>query len=167
MLMYREDYATSTGGRMITVNGIADLSKALKELGTKDSKAAVRKGTRAGQKPIQSRAKDYGPKASGALRKGVKVRAIKPYKNEVGCKTVLQIQPKGGKQPTRALGPSYGLWQNQGWTPKARRKDGTLATGNPVMGDHFMDDAWKAAGRGGCQIAANIIKSEIEKKRAK
>ncbi len=144
--------------------GDKKLLRKLNSLATKDAKASVAKGSRAGCKPIQQQTKSNAPKDSGALRNGIKVRSLRGKGGAIGCKVVVQIPPKGGKVGTRVNGPYYGLWQEEGWTPKAKVKGGGLVSGPPVEGKHFMQKAVETKGQQGLDICADVMKTEIEKR---
>jgi HK97 gp10 family phage protein len=71
------------------VKGADKLQKKLASLMTKESKAALRKGTRAGCRIIQARAKEIAPVKTGALKRGIKVRALPRSKKWVGTQVTL------------------------------------------------------------------------------
>lgn len=80
---------------MIEVEGANKLVKKLERMNKKDSKAAVRKGSREGSKIVQKQAKANAPKKTGQLRKSIKVRSLPRSTKWVGT-TVKATDPKAG-----------------------------------------------------------------------
>lgn len=66
----------------------SDVKQALRRLKT-TAKKAIRKGTRAGAKIVQAKAKLLAPRGTGALAKTIKVRALPRSKKWLGAMTRL------------------------------------------------------------------------------
>jgi len=77
----------------ISVTGDKAILKAFDRMSKKDSKAAIRKATRAGQKINQAAVKAQIPKDTGALRKSIKVRSMRRSRVRQGT-TVVSIGPR-------------------------------------------------------------------------
>lgn len=60
----------------ITLKGAEEVIEKLRSLRTKDMKAAVRKGSRAGSKLVQQQAKQNAPRRTGTMAQSMKVRAL-------------------------------------------------------------------------------------------
>jgi len=75
-----------------TLKGYKKLDKKLEKLASKDRKKAMRKGARASAKIVQKKAKQLAPKASGELRKSIKVRSLKRSRRWVGARVVSDLQ---------------------------------------------------------------------------
>jgi len=69
---------------LIKVTGDEQLQQVFRSLKGKEGKAAARKGLRAAAKIVQKALKQQLPKVSGALRKSVRVRAMKRSRKGVG-----------------------------------------------------------------------------------
>lgn len=78
------------------LQGDDELRQKLRSLTSKDAKAALRKGTRAGAKIVAAEDKDAVPNLSGNLRASVKVRALKRSRRWVGHAVVLNAISKRG-----------------------------------------------------------------------
>lgn len=130
----------------IKVQGAESLIKKLDRIGKKDSKKAMRKGTRAGAKVLQSAIKDNAPIRTGNLQQSIKVRATKGKKGWVGNTVVLKSKDADG---------FYGSFIELGWT--------AAGGGTYTHGLHFMRDAAKAVGMNAIHRAQLIIAEEIEK----
>ena len=68
----------------VYLTGDVDLARKLRGLKAVHAKAAIRKGTRAGSKDVQAEAKRTVPVRTGALRRSIKVRALKKSRRHVG-----------------------------------------------------------------------------------
>lgn len=90
-----------------SVSGDKEIIKALKGIAGNKGKAAIRKATRAGMKPQQAKVKSAVRKLTGALRKSVKVRALKRSRVRQGH--AVRMGGMGfGKEPF------YGAFQEWG-----------------------------------------------------
>jgi len=77
----------------VTVKGVDKVNKKLDSLKKKVLKKAIRKGSRAGAKIVQSKARDLAPVKTGALKKGLKVRALPRSRRYVG--TMVRLADTG------------------------------------------------------------------------
>lgn len=89
----------------------------------KEVKTAARKATRQGAKMVLAATVPLVPVRSGALKRSLKVRAIKQKKNLIGAK--LTVQAKDSNK-MRYIGP-----MEYGWTSKG---------GRAIPGKHFLKD---------------------------
>ena len=74
----------------VEVIGLDQLDGRIKAIGAKVKKA-IRKGSRAGAKLVQARAKQTIPAGSGATRKAVKVRTLPRSRKWVGTMCSLKV----------------------------------------------------------------------------
>ena len=123
----------------VTIVGEKELMRVLKNIPKKSAAKGIRKGTRAGAKIIQGRAKSLAPRASGSIRRHIKVRAMKRSRKRIGAMIALKVTDGARHGAFVALGTKY------------------------MEGREFMrlavDEKKSAAGR----EAIRIIKSTIEK----
>lgn len=67
-----------------TVSGADDLVKQLQAIRKTKAKSAIRKGSRQGSKIIQRECVDKAPRKTGAMSRGIKVRALPRSRKWVG-----------------------------------------------------------------------------------
>lgn len=169
------------GAINITLSGDRQLLAKLDRLSKKDSRAVVRKAARKAAKPVMQQARANAPVKTGALKKSIKVRAIKRSRTRIG----VRISTTGlesvfqGKQ-------FYGAFQEYGWKPGGRKgkiayetaarvkKDGTLtkrqfrtgkvtdARQGKVEGQHYMQRAAKSKSKEAAAIFADEAAREIK-----
>ena len=117
------------------ISGIDELLSKLQALKKVKAKAAIRKGTRAGSKILQTVAKRLSPSKTGALARAVKVRSIARSRIWVGTKVTLELY--------------YGSFTELG-----THKEKAI---------HFLKRAVKQAGRRALQTALETINDEVMK----
>lgn len=135
----------------VVLTGDAELNRKLQALKSTKAKQAIRKASRESLRPVLSSAKSNAPKRSGALRKGIKLRALKRSRSRIGAQVT-------------ASGTVYGAFQEYGWkvgrrtrntdiglARGARRSDAARRTAakrdsarKAIRGKHFMDRAAKS-----------------------
>ena len=71
------------------LKGVEDTIAALQGIKKTKAKAAIRKGTRAGSKVIQSAAKSLAPRRTGLLQQSLKVRSLPRSRTWTGVVVVL------------------------------------------------------------------------------
>lgn len=76
---------------MAYLTGDKRLLDKLNQLKKTDAKAAIRKGTRAGAKIVQARAKQSAPIRTGTLRQSIKVRALPRSRKWTGTMARAQV----------------------------------------------------------------------------
>lgn len=69
---------------MATVKGGKEAKQALRKV-SRQVKAGIRKGSRAGAKIVQAKAKELAPKRSGRMVKTIKVRALPRSRKWIGA----------------------------------------------------------------------------------
>jgi HK97 gp10 family phage protein len=124
----------------VTIRGDRELIKKLGTLRKTQAKKAIRKGSRAGSKIIQAAAKQNVPVKSGALKKEIKVRALKRSRRWTGTLVNTRV----------AEGPTYygGFVEYGTKRMKAR---------------HFLTDAVESTKAQAGQAFIDGIASEIDK----
>lgn len=102
----------------ISLSGDAKLLATLRGLEKKHAKAVVRKASRKAAKPIVAAARANAPVKTGALRKSIKVRAIKRSRSRIGVRIGTSGHESAfvGKQ-------FYGAFQEYGWFTGKRTKE--------------------------------------------
>ncbi|MFQ5626654.1 MAG: HK97-gp10 family putative phage morphogenesis protein, partial [Methyloligellaceae bacterium] len=80
----------------ISILGDKELQRMLNDKLPKDAKKAMRKGLRAGARPVLKQAKDTAPKRTGALRRGIKLRALKRSRKSIGVTVSLPTRESLG-----------------------------------------------------------------------
>ena len=73
----------------MTLTGDKRLNKKLAKLAGKDARKVIRKAVRPALKVVQKQAKKEAPRDTGALRRAIRVRAIKRSRTRVGASVVL------------------------------------------------------------------------------
>ena len=107
------------------LTGDKQLNRVLRRLSGKDAKAAIRKGSRKALKPVLADARQLAPVRTGALRRSIKVRAIKRSRTRVGSRVTT------GK--ATFTGPTfYGGFVEYGYTSRG---------GRTIAGVHFLEQA--------------------------
>jgi HK97 gp10 family phage protein len=120
------------------VQGDKELIEKLQRLKTKDAKAAIRKGSRAGIKKILPLAKANAPVRTGTLKKNLKVKAIPRSRKYVGTQIKLDY-----------TGPTfYGAFVEYG--------------SKHVQARHFMQKATDDKQAVALDTAISVMKEEIE-----
>jgi HK97 gp10 family phage protein len=76
----------------ITLAGDRELLAKLGKLKKTQARKAIRKGSRAGSKVIQAQARENAPVKSGALKKEVKVRALKRSRKWTGTQVTTKVE---------------------------------------------------------------------------
>jgi HK97 gp10 family phage protein len=125
------------------------LLRKLQSLSKKDSKAAVRKGTRAGAKIVQAKAQELAPYRTGKLKRGIKVRAMPRSKKWFG--TMVRGTNYKGEE-------FYGGFQEYGWRHGPRKLGDAR---KKIEGLHFMQRAAQEAGPRAIEEAKRVIAEEI------
>lgn len=123
----------------ISNSDLKKIEKKLKEVGGKKAASAIRKGSRAGAKIIASKTKDLVPVNTGALKRAIKVRALKRSRTRIGA----QVQLSG----SAFSGRFYGGYVEYG-TKKHK-------------GAQFMRKASKQAGGKALEESINVIRGEL------
>ena len=134
----------------LTLVGDRELIKKLKRLKTKDSKAIIRKATRAAAKIIVPRAKELapvGPKSKdhspGQLRRAINVRSMQRSRSRIGARVSMGARAFAGET-------YYGSFQNWG----AKKAN--------IPAIEFLDRAAKQKGKQAGKKARDIIRRELE-----
>jgi HK97 gp10 family phage protein len=133
---------------MTSITGDKELLQKLDRLEKRTTKGAIRKGTRQGAKIVQQATKSTVPVKSGALKRAIKVRAMKARKGTIGTRCTISM-PGDSKANW-----FYGSFQEYGWT---------TVNGRKVAGKHFMKQASSQSGQKALDTALNTIKDEILK----
>ena len=76
----------------ISITGDKALMAKLQKLKKTQAKAAIRKGSRAGSKVIQSAAKGNAPVITGALKASIKVRALPRSRRWTGTQVTTRVE---------------------------------------------------------------------------
>lgn len=118
----------ASDGISLSLVGDKKLQKLLDTLPAKFSKKAIRKGTREGTKIVTKAAKSNAPKGeTGALRKGIKTKAMKAKRGYIG--TTTQLSDKNFRTfygPMTEYGTQF--QKAQGFLKKASEDKGEQAT---------------------------------------
>ena len=97
----------------IAITGDKELNRKLKKLG-KDSKKAVKKATKPALKPVMEESRNLAPVKTGALRRSIKVRALKRSRVWVGSRVTTAL----GKGQNQFYGAFQEYGTKRGITPK-------------------------------------------------
>lgn len=138
----------------VVLTGVPELDRRMKSLGLKLGKKIVRKAARRAIKPVQSAAQRRAPKDTGALRKSIKIRAMKRSRSNFGV-----VVTTGASAGNAFSGDQfYGAFQEFGWKTGKRGSDNRTE----VEGVHFMENAAEAKRRSVQRNFARFIKEGIE-----
>ncbi len=88
----------------ISVTGDKELLTKLSKLRKTQAAKAIRKGSRAGSKVVQAKEKEDAPEITGALKREIKVRALKRSRRWTGTQVTMRV----------AGGVPYGSFVDQG-----------------------------------------------------
>jgi HK97 gp10 family phage protein len=124
---------------MMTMSGDISLVNTFRNLKTADGKAALRKGQRAAAKIIASRIKATAPEESGAIKRSVKVRAMKRSRVRIG----VRVEVKAYYAGFVALGTKE------------------------IKANDFIQTAVSAAGSEAIEAGNHAAAAELEKRAAK
>ena len=167
-------------GFVMVLRGDKQLIAKLDRLVNKDAKAAIRKGTRAGAKILRPAARRLAPpvkrsrrrspkdRSTGALRRNIKIKALKRSRHYAGVKLTVAKGFFTGDT-------FYAGFQEFGWHAgkqtgysKSHRSAAVSARGRTfqgrrwVEGIHFMERAAETHGPAALARATHIIAKEIE-----
>jgi|SRR5579871_6537369 len=131
------------------MQGDKELLRKLESLKNKDAKAAIRKGTRAGAKIVQQRAKDKVADKSGTLRSNIKVRAMPRSKKWTGSKVTINN-----------TGPEFYAAFVEFGTNERFNKAGKSS--GKIVARHYIEKATKEVENQAVDKSLEIIKQEIE-----
>jgi HK97 gp10 family phage protein len=76
---------------MIEVKGIEQAKATINNIKNNVLRRAISKGSRAGCKILQAKAKQMAPKKTGALRQAIKVRALPRSRRYVGTQVTMKV----------------------------------------------------------------------------
>ena len=163
-------------GIFVKLEGLDDLTKALRELPTKIRKQAIRKALREGAKAIQQQARKNAPvlaiatptRKPGTIRRNIVIRASKFARMAGGEGVFVSVRPLSGARQKK-LGkagaknpndPYYWWWQEFGWVAgggrirggKRRREQqrrDRIASGGArqIPGKKFLTNAARSEGQ--------------------
>jgi len=126
------------------ITGVEALIAKLQTLKKTKSKAALRKGARAGAKIIATAAKRLAPRRTGNLARGIKVKALK--RSRVWTGVAIELKAKDiGKDIDTFYAPFVELGTKK------------------MEAVHFLERAAKQNENAAMSTALNVIKQEIEK----
>ena len=94
--------------KTLVLTGDKKLNRKLKRLAGPDARKVIRQASRVAIKPVRSAAKSQAPHDSGALRRAIRIRAIKRSRSKVGTRITI-----GEKDFTGST--FYGGFQEWGW----------------------------------------------------
>lgn len=123
----------------MTMTGDLSLRHTFRTLKAADAKAALRKGQRAAAKVIAARIKAAAPEKSGAIKRSVKIRAMKRSRVRIG----VRIEVKAYYAGFVALGTKN------------------------IDANEFIQDAVAAVGKTAIESGNKAAAAEIEKRAAK
>jgi HK97 gp10 family phage protein len=133
----------------MAIRGDRELIRTLEKMAGKDAKKAMRKGCRAGSKVVAKRAKQLAPRRSGAIRRAIRVRAVRSRK--IGTQVIVGAGWFKGKT-------FYAAFVEFGHKAGKRGRSGRTT----VPGQHYMQRAGEEAGEKALATAVDTMWSEIE-----
>lgn len=125
----------------LILTGDAQLDRNLKEFATNAQRRIVKKATRESLRPVLADAKANAPKASGLLRKNIKLRAIKRSRVRIGNQVTVGFQ----------FHEFYGGFQEWGWRVGKR-------TAEQVRAQQFLKRAATKAKKLGRKRSSELLK---------
>ena len=131
---------------MVVLTGDKALNRMLRSLSGKDGKKAIRKATRPALKVVQAEAKALAPRATGALARAIRVRALPRSRRRVGARVTIGAGEFTGET-------FYGGFQEWGWK----------AGGRQIAGKRFLRNAADNKRREAMAIYRRRLKFEIVK----
>lgn len=148
------DVVLSVRGDKAVMRQLAGLPRALQ-------RKVLSRCARIAMKPMLAAARSAAPKASGALRKGIKLRALK--KNRRGQVGVLV----GVGEKWFVGDQFYGAFQEFGWhvgkRTNAIRKGTAEDTRTWIEGQHYLEHTYRAHGVATLRIFMAEVPREIER----
>jgi HK97 gp10 family phage protein len=122
-------------GKYIQIGGLDHVNALLKRASGPQGKAAIRKALRKAFKPMLASARSLAPAKTGALKKAIKIKAIRTRKG-----IALKVSV-GGKD---YVGDEfYGAFQEFGWKAGPRDSEHDRPE---VEGKHFLEKAYDRHG---------------------
>jgi len=140
----------------ISLHGLTDTQKRLRELDQKMADKAVIRGLRAGARYMLKQVREAAPKKTGRLRKSITVRLSKKNRKRVNGKLGLYISIKKGKKSDDPKGAYYGVFQDQGWRQNPQRGNKQIA------GKHFISRTFEANQDAALSVTLDAIKAESQ-----
>lgn len=139
----------------------------------KTLKTAIRKGSRAGLRPVLDSAKKNAPKKTGHLRKHIVLRALPRSRVRIGSKVSMAFVPPVDKKQQGKENQFYGRFQEGGWQWKpnrrqrgyqANRKERRKITpnGRNIAPKNFIKNAYSSKGKPGLAIAVEVAGKVIK-----
>lgn len=133
----------------------------LKALPRTVARRVITKAARTAMKPVMKAARDNAPTKTGAMRKAIKLYALKKNRRgNIGIMVAL-----GSKKKWYAGDTFYGAFQEFGWKVGARSgvsKTGT-DTRKEIEGKHFVERAYQTHGERALRTFMTEVPREIEK----
>lgn len=127
----------------LSVRGEKKIMRQLKKLPVKIRRKVLRKASREAMKPVLKAARNNAPKQSGALKKAIKLRALKRNRRGlVGVKVAVGKDWFQGDQ-------FYGAFQEFGY--------------KGIEGKHFVENAYDTHGEGAKRRFMDLVPKQIEK----
>ena len=112
----------------ITVTGIKELDRQLRELDAKLAKTYVRKAMRKSLVPVKDQAKKNAPVDTGHLKKSIKIRAAKRSRKQFGAVV------RAGNQTGNIRDEFYGGFMEWGYRMRnGKRRQGTRFMKNAAV----------------------------------
>ena len=140
----------------LVAGAVKKINKALKTIEPRARKKAMTRAARSAMKPILTKVRSNAPKMTSALRKSIRMRALKRRRSSMGVTVATKDDWFKGDE-------YYGAFQEFSWKTGSRKQSKSGATRKQIPGLHFVEDAFKASGNGALRRFLVQVPKEIEK----
>lgn len=144
------------------VLGDSILKEKLKGLTDSEAKNVIQRACRDAMKVVQKAAKAAAPKKTGALRRSIRVRAIKRSRVRIGARVTTSASDNMYTGKT-----FYGAFQEYGWTWKPRKKTASDFVGPRRKGYRARPKAAEFVGPRRTNRGREYLKGAIDSTRTK